>query len=360
MLLNHLELQHFRNLQDLSLNLSEGLTLLCGKNGQGKSNLLESIHLLTQGHSFRTSRNPEMIAWGQPQLIAIAQGTCAGLPRRHALELGKTKHRIKVNGEESSSYARLLGHFGLVMMGPDDLDIIKGGPAERRKFLDALFSQHSPLYLDALRRYHRALKQRNALMKMEGVQKDDYWEAMTHQWALEASRVVELRLQMLEGLIEPFKELYAAISSGDEKVHMAYQGIKCAAGSSLVDCYMQSALDHFEQERRDGMSQAGPHRDELLLLMSGKPLRHYGSQGQCRSAALALKLASAELLRKEMGTPPILLLDDVFAELDGKRQHMLASAVKVYPQVIAASPDLGGIPIPCDRVIQVENGQIHG
>lgn len=357
--LHSLELHRFRNLKPLSLELGQGLTLLCGKNGQGKSNLLESVHLLTQGHSFRTSRNPEMIAWGEQSLIAIAQGEVQSQSRRHALELGKSQHRIKVNGEESSSYARLLGHFGLVMMGPEDLEMIKGGPAERRRFMDALFSQHSPAYLEALRRYQRALKQRNALLKME-VQKDDYWEALTHQWAVEASRVVELRLQMLDGLIQPFKELYAAISSGAEKVHMAYHGIKVPEHSDLVQCYMQSAHDHFDQEAKDGLSREGPHRDELLLLISGKPLRHFGSQGQCRSAALALKLASAELLKKEMGEAPILLLDDVFAELDIKRQQMLASAVKIYPQVIAASPDLGGIPIPCDRVIQVENGEVHG
>lgn len=360
MLVHKLQLHHFRNFESLDLDLGAGLTLLCGRNGQGKSNLLESIHLLTQGHSPRTTRNAEMIAWGQQSLIAIAQGTANGQDRRHAIELGKSQHRIKVDGDESTNYAKLLGSFGLVMMGPDDLEIIKGGPAERRRFLDALFSQHSPAYLDALRRYHRALKQRNALLRIEGLCADEYWAAITHQWAVEAARIVEMRLAMLQGLIDPFKEIYAEISGGSEKVHMVYHGIKAADNTDLVDAYMQSAHAHFEQEKKDGITREGPHRDELLLLISGKPIRHFGSQGQCRSAALSLKLASAELLRREMGQAPILLLDDVFAELDGRRQDMLAHVVRAYGQVIAASPDIGGVPIACDRVIQVQGGSVSG
>lgn len=351
-------LQQFRNLSQVNLELKKGLTLLCGQNGQGKSNLLESIHLLTLGYSPRTSKNTELIAWGATELVAIAQGESLRLPQRHALQLSHKSHRIKINHEEYTQYSKLLGHFGLVMLGPEDLEIIKGGPAQRRHFMDALFSQHSPIYLDALRRYHRTLKQRNALLKMEHLSQDDYWEAMTHQWATEAARVVELRLEYLAEIIEPFKRLYGEISEAAERVHLSYQCPKLKENQNWVEHFMSFAYSHFDTEKRDGATKEGPHRDDLLILISGKIMRSFGSQGQCRTAALCLRLAAAEILHKNRGESPILLLDDVFAELDGKRQKKLAEIVRQYDQVIAASPEVEGIPIECDQVLRVRAGCI--
>ncbi len=359
MYIRSLRLANFRNLQALDLELQAGVTLVSGRNGQGKSNLLEALHLVTQGWSPRTRHLNEISKWGEGSFWVASEGQALEESHKTGIEYSAKEHRVRIDGKDGTLFSQLLGVYGVAWLAPEDLEIIRGGPALRRRFMDSLFSQHDPVYLAALRRYKRALAQRNALLRQEALQGVDQalHESLTWEWAQSAVQLMERRNLHLQTLAPAFKAIYAEMVQGVEKVHLVYRSEKEEADP--VEALLGECRKYREAELRDGTTSCGPHRDDLLLLLAGKAMRQFASQGQCRSAALAIKLAAAQLLEAEMGEAPILLLDDVFAELDGYRQQALGLWVQEYPQVLVAAPARSGLPLAGQQQLEVSAGQVH-
>ncbi len=325
-----LRLEQFRNYASLSLAPVPGTTVLYGANGSGKTNLLEAMHLLSIGRSHRTAVDREMIAEGQS--VAFVHGVTHRLDGKHDLEvrlypLVKPQKRVLLYGKPAERIADMMGHATTVMFGPEDLRIVRDGPAARRRFIDMQLSQIRPSYVKALKRYLSALESRNALLKAcrcdGGGDTDAQLDAWDEQLAAAAVYVVEPRRWFLTELAVNAAAQYAAIAEDPaETFEMRYVGPLATTETPYRQ--MLAGLKRSRAEDRQRLFTGyGPHRDDLALLLCGKELRAFGSQGQLRTAVLSMKLGEIALIENEMGEKPTLLLDDVFSELDARRRNAL-------------------------------------
>ena len=330
-----LRLKNFRNYQELSLNPVRGITVLYGANGSGKTNLLEAMHLLSVGRSHRTAVDREMIAEGQS--VAFIHGETQRLDGKHDLEvrlypLVKPQKRVLLYGKPAERITDMMGHATTVMFGPEDLRIVRDGPAARRRFIDMQLSQIRPSYLKALKRYLSALESRNALLKALRCGPDGDLDAQLDVWdeqlAGAAVYVVEPRRWFLGELAENATAQYAAIAENpDETFEIRYVGPLATTETPYRQ--MLEGLKRTRAEDKMRMyTSYGPHRDDLAMLLCGKELRAFGSQGQLRTAVLSMKLGEIQLIENEMGEKPTLLLDDVFSELDAKRRNALLQSTR--------------------------------
>ncbi len=330
-----LSLKNFRNYASLDFRPDAGITVLYGANGSGKTNFLESMHLLSVGRSHRTSVDREMIAQGED--VAFVRAQTMRLDGKHDLEvrlypLETPQKRVLIHGKPAERISDMMGHATTVMFAPEDLRIVRDGPAARRRFIDMQLSQIRPSYLKALRRYLSALESRNALLKGNKAHPaedfDRQLDAWDEQLAGAAVYVVEPRRWFLTELSRHAAAQYAAIAGDpDEAFELRYAGPLATTETPYRD--MLAALKRTRAEDARRLFTAfGPHRDDLSLLLSGKDLRAYGSQGQVRSAVLSMKLGEIALIEDEMGEMPALLLDDVFSELDHKRRNALLHATQ--------------------------------
>jgi DNA replication and repair protein RecF len=330
-----LSLKNFRNYASLDFRPDDGITVLYGANGSGKTNFLESMHLLSVGRSHRTSADREMIAQGED--VAFVRAQTMRLDGKHDLEvrlypLEKPQKRVLIHGKAAERISDMMGHATAVMFSPEDLRIVRDGPAARRRFIDMQLSQIRPSYLKALRRYLSALESRNALLKGNRAHPKDNFDRQLDAWdeqlAGTAVYVVEPRRWFLTELSRHAAAQYAAIAEDpNENFELLYTGPLAATATPYRD--MLAALKRTRAEDARRLYTAfGPHRDDLSLMLAGKDLRAYGSQGQVRSAVLSLKLGEIALIEDEMGETPSLLLDDVFSELDHQRRNALLTATK--------------------------------
>lgn len=381
MFLNRLSLHRFRNLAEASLEFSPGLNLLVGRNGQGKTNLLEAVHLLALAHSPRARSERDCVAWGQKSFVLRGEGqSLSGLTHAQSVEYGEDGARVKVQGVESRRLSALLGAFALVSFSPEDLELVRGGPMARRRFLDVLLCQIEPDYLDLLRRYQSAIKQRNAALK--GMAQSAFAETANVLDAFElgiaeAGSRMMLRRESLLAALKPWAQAdYAQLSGGsealglrltrsvgsttDSRSHSAgdTEANASESGDRLRDQLREALLRHRPRDREEGGTSVGPHRDDMMIFLAGKGARDFGSQGQKRSIALSLRMAAAQLLRERLGMPPILLLDDVFAELDAGRQAALGELLRERGQALVATPRQGEMPFPADAIFNVEGGKV--
>ncbi|MFH1512782.1 MAG: DNA replication/repair protein RecF [Bacillota bacterium] len=330
-----LTLKNFRNYASLEFRPGDGITVLYGANGSGKTNLLESMHLLSLGRSHRTSLDREMIAQGED--VAFVRAQTLRLDGKHDLEvrlypLEKPQKRVLIHGKPAERISDMMGHATTVMFAPEDLQIVRDGPAARRRFVDMQLSQIRPSYLKALRRYLSALESRNALLKKNRARQADDFDRQLDTWdeqlAGAAVYVVEPRRWFLEELSKHAAAQYAAIAEDKNEVFaLRYTGPLATTATPYRD--MLAALKHSRAEDIKRLfTTCGPHRDDLSLMLSGKDLRAFGSQGQLRSAVLSMKLGEIALIENEMGETPTLLLDDVFSELDHQRRNALLQSTR--------------------------------
>jgi DNA replication and repair protein RecF len=358
MILNKLFLQNFRNLKETEFELNAGIILLTGMNGHGKTNFLEAVHTLTQGYSFRTRKHGDMLAWNEKQVLLRGEGQREGSPIKSALQFAKLgSPEVRLNGKPSKMFSSLIGVYGTVAIGPSDIALVREGPAGRRRYLDTLFSQHDGAYLNTLRKYQQSVKQRNVLLKQTGPHVQAMLVAYTEEWARLGTELIDMRIRHLEGLRTAAKECYTRICGGVEKLHIEYRssvGLKDVKQSLLNKSFELS-----NREKEQGMTLVGPHRDDLMFFLKGKSLREFGSQGQQRSAALALRLAAAQSLKSEMGASPILLLDDIFAELDKMRRERLAEELSDFKQIMITTPEIEQFPLTPDQHIRVSEGELE-
>jgi DNA replication and repair protein RecF len=378
-------LTRFRNFGAQEAVFSPGLNLLSGPNGHGKTNLLEAIHYGCLAHSQRTRKDKELIQWGASSFVLRLMGEIGAQTHSQSVEYAETGHkRVKVDGRESKRLSDLLGHFSVVSFSPEDLDLIRGGPQLRRRYLDVLLCQFSREYLDALRHYNGALKQRNSLLKQMGGRKgpaaegeaaggapgdadlaesrprygSDVLEAYDAPLIEHGARINMLRRRALAELAPLAADNYRFISDAGEELSMGLAGGVSEAGDEAEwkEAFRRKLASLRAAERETGQTLAGPHREDLAIDLAGRPARDFGSQGQKRSVALSLKLASASLLEAKRGQAPILLLDDVFAELDETRRRRIGDRVRGKGQVFIANPRAADLPFEPEKTLQIRQG----
>ncbi len=321
MRLDELSLAWFRNYAQFAGKWNVAGALLWGENGVGKSNLLEAIHLLAVGRSHRTLNDREIVAIGQPALTVRGEGESEREGRvdvEISVRIGGTKRAV-VNGKEEGRLSAIVGRLGAVMVAPEDMEVTRGAPERRRRFLDQLLCQIRPAHIAALQAYGRALKQRNQALREEREARapagfSEAWNAPLCEWG---TKVREHRASLVARLARLAHDLFGEVSARAGDLVVAYPA---------ADDDMPAALARVAAgEARRGMTLTGPHRDDLVIELDGKDVRSFGSRGQQRAATFSLKMASAVLFREERGEPPILLLDDIFAELDKGRADRLAA-----------------------------------
>lgn len=348
MRLASLTLQNFRSYRKLHLDFHPGVNILYGYNAAGKTNILESAFFLATSKSHRTHQDQELITWGEPEL-AVRGVLDSGYGRIEAeirYQAGKRK-QIRLGG----SHVRvvdLLGRIPVVFFAPDDLQMLKGSPALRRRYFDLFLSQSHPPYFAALQSYLGVLAQRNALLRQlrEGDGSASTLDVWDEQLVDYAAEVVAYRLQALRLVGERAREAQSQLSQGHELLTLSYD---FSAGEPVGtrDETRNALRRALQQRRREELARAqttvGPHRDDLQVRLNGVEARSYGSQGQQRSAVLALKLAELAYLRQHLGTDPVLLLDDVTSELDGGRRSLLLEAVGGEAQTFITCTTLGDL-----------------
>lgn len=368
MKVKQLHLKTYRNYDRLDLNFSDGLTILTGENAQGKTNLLEAIFLLSMAKSHRTNHDNELIQWGQThaQVEAIIETKNYEFPL--SLSFGPKGKIAKFNHIEQAKLSHFIGKLNVVLFAPEDLQIIKGSPSLRRKFLDSELGQSHPVYLQALLDYHRILKQRNRYLKENGYKKQFdtvYFEVLTEQLIAKAVELITFRLEFVESMDKIARPIHQDLSNQRDVLSMAYKSSSSKLDYSQLDTLAQQFQDLFEhvfeREKERGVTAYGPHRDDLIFTLNGKEAQNFASQGQQRTIVLSLKLAEIEWLNERIGEYPVLLLDDVLSELDDNRQHILMSHIEGKVQTFLTTATIKGLNLKelnQAHILYVEDGQI--
>lgn len=350
MRLKEITLRHFRNYEEMSLPFSDGINVFLGENAQGKTNLMEAIYALSLARSHRTANEREMIQWQQDE--AFISGVVEKRNARYPLELRFTKKgkKAKVNHLEQKKLSQFVGTLNVVLFAPEDLELVKGSPSNRRRFLDMELGQISPVYLHELVQYQRLLKQRNLYLKqlLLGKARDlIYLEVLTEQLAIAGANIILFRrdfVRQLEGWAAP---IHRQISTEKEELTISYRTFRTLEDDLEKDDLYLLIMEEYarvkERERELGQTIFGPHRDDLMFRVNGKNVQTYGSQGQQRTTVLSLKLAEIECMQEVLGEYPILLLDDVLSELDDERQTHLLKTIEKKVQTFLTTTSLDGI-----------------
>lgn len=386
MYLTHLLLKHFRNYREQSVCFTAPKTIVVGENAQGKSNLLEAVELLATLKSHRTSRDRDLVQQDQPlaQVSASIQRDLG--PAELSLVLRSAGRRTAIlNGEKQRRQLDILGTLNAVQFSSLDLNLVRGGPGERRTWLDTLLVQLEPVYAHILSQYNQVLKQRNALIKRlygdgDAAATPDHtelalWDA---QLATLGTHVMRRRARAIHRLAPLAQEWHQAISGQKETLHLRYQPNVPLPSSpnpenphagrpdpdeaqEIQANFLAKIQQRAIAEQHQRTSLVGPHRDDIDLIINDTPSRQYGSQGQQRTLVLALKLAELHLIESVIGEPPLLLLDDVLAELDLHRQNQLLEAIQDRFQTIITTTHLGAFDsqwMTTSQILTVRQGHL--
>lgn len=363
-----LALTNFRNYQELSLTFGDGLTIITGENAQGKTNLLEAIFLLSLAKSHRTNHDQELIQWEEELATLQAKITTEHFEFPLELILNKKGKIAKLNHIEQSKLSHFIGKFNVILFAPEDLQLIKGSPSLRRKFIDSELGQSHPVYLQELLSYQRILKQRNAYLKQYGrtSQFDDiYFEILTEQLVEKATLVIKYRVKFIEELERIAEPIHRDLSNQREQLKIIYQSSSSKLEYTDLKDIEAQLLALFKQalnrEKEQGITVYGPHRDDIIFYINDKKAQFFGSQGQQRTIVLSIKLAELELFHNMTGEYPVLLLDDVLSELDDNRQMILMSHIEDKVQTFLTTASIEGIKLHELKnadILYVEKGQI--
>lgn len=336
-----LELKNFRNYPYAIVDFDDGLNVLFGKNASGKTNMLESVYLCSVFHSPRTTKDKEMILLGQSK--AQVKLNIEKRFRKHTIclqidEQGKKK--VAVDGIPVNRAGELLGILGVVFFSPDEMKLVKESPSERRRFLDVGLSQQQKAYFLALQRYNKTLKQKNNLLKEYRFNPnvDDMLDVWDTGLAKEGAIIIERRIEYIATLNDAAGKFHKALSSEKETLTLSYEsGSKTDVQKDLQEELYKAIVAARQKDKELGFSTVGPHRDDIKIEINGKDSRKFASQGQQRTIALAMKLGEVVIYKKEIGEPPVLLLDDVLSELDNTRQTMLLEMTKGFQTILTCT-----------------------
>jgi DNA replication and repair protein RecF len=370
MVLRHLTLHQFRNYPSLRREFSPSLNVLVGANAQGKSNLLEAVYLLATSKSMRGSKDEELIRWDAPASVVTGE---ALREKANDLELevalSRTeKKSLVVNTIRVPRMMEFIGQLKAVSFSASDLETVRGEPSRRRRFLDLEISQLSPSYCHALACYRKVIEQRNRLLKLMRDRSmratvEETLGAWTEQMVTYGSRLVERRAQFLHQLQEFAHPIHSLLTGQAERLTLAYHPtFKAPEDPQEIQEAFRTALGEVrEEEFRRQLSVVGPHRDDVTLLVNGRDVRTFGSQGQQRTVALSIKLAEVELMRDLTGEAPVCLLDDVFSELDARRRAHIFDVTLDNCQTFLSTTDVELLPrevLGRGDVFEVQDGEL--
>lgn len=363
MYISNLKLKNFRNYEEESFTFSNGTNILTGANAQGKTNAAEAIFFLCAGYSPRANKDKLVIKNGceTAEILGTAK-SCYGDVSVRIVFNKNDKKSIYINGIETLKIGELLGNIRSVFFNPQDLKLVQETPEDRRRFLNVSLSQMSKPYFYALQRYNKILMQRNNLLKEPD--KDIIRETLPiwdEQLSKQASVIISARNRFLEEISPIAEEKHRVLSDGKEVLKMKTESGYYGTEQDIAYALYEDLKTGLERDMRLGFTSIGPHRDDIKFTLNGDDVRVYGSQGQQRTVALALKLAETETFFNRFGEYPILILDDVLSELDKKRQRKLIGAVEHLQTIFTA--------VSVDRTvfkgkevnkIVVEKGKIKG
>lgn len=358
MIVRQIELHNFRNYKGLSLPLSDQVNIFYGDNAQGKTNILESIYVCSTTKSHKGSKDRDMIKIGEEEAHIRMTLEKKGVPHRIDMHLKKNKTKgVAIDGIPIRKSSELFGLMNVVFFSPEDLSMIKNGPAERRRFMDLELCQLNKLYLYHLSNYNKILVQRNNLLKQIGYQSSladtlDIWDAQLIEFG---SRMIESRESFIKEMNEIVEEVHATLSGGKERLKIFYEP------STSAEEFAIKLKKSREQDIYRKMTHYGPHRDDISFFIGEENIKLFGSQGQQRTAALSLKLAELELVKRKIGENPVLLLDDVLSELDRKRQHHLLNCMEGIQTMITCTglEEFVGDRQKFNHIFHVENGMVN-
>lgn len=334
MIIKRLELADYRNYATLDLEFDKGTNILYGDNAQGKTNILEAIYMAATTKSHKGSKDKEMIGFGKEEAHIRTYLEKEGVGTRVDMHLRKAGSKgIAIDGQKIKKAAELLGLCNVVFFSPEDLSIIKNGPAERRRFVDMELCQLDSFYLYNLNHYNKIVNQRNKLLKdmyMNPELKDTLaiWDSQLVSFG---SKIVERRKLFVDQLNEIIYEIHKKLSGGKEELIISYEP------DVAIEEFEKSLRYNQDRDIRMKQTSIGPHRDDFAFLNKDVDIRKYGSQGQQRTAALSLKLSEIELVKKIAKDTPILLLDDVLSELDSNRQNYLLNSIGDIQTIITCT-----------------------
>lgn len=357
MIIKSLELENFRNYETLSIDFDSGTNILYGDNAQGKTNILEAVFLSATTKSHKGSKDRDIINFAAEEAHIRTYVVKDGLENRVDMHLRKNKSKgIAVNGQKLKKAADLLGLLNVVFFSPEDLSIIKNGPAERRRFVDMELCQLDSVYLRDLNNYNKIINQRNKLLKelyFNPELKDtlSIWDAQLVSFG---SKVIERRNLFVNQLNEILYEIHLRLSGGKEKLQIVYEP------DVMIDHFEKKLETSQEKDIKFKQTSIGPHRDDISFMVGGVDIRKFGSQGQQRTAALSLKLSEIELVKKVTNDVPLLLLDDVLSELDSSRQNYLLNSIGEIQTIITCTglEEFVNNRFEINRVFEVSNAVV--
>lgn len=326
--------KNFRNLQDAVITPCEGVNVICGDNAQGKTNMVEALWFFCGGHSFRTSKDSEIIRWNENfarlDLVFFGQER----EQNASIRFQAGKKTAVINGVEKASPSALIEKFCAVVFSPEHLNLIKRGPGERRRFIDSAICREKLQSAVILSKYSRMLQQRNSLLKdiYRKPHLEDTLEIWDAQLVSYGAQLIKKRLDYVAQLSERAAVYHSGISRGKEKLSLRYVSTVDTEEFDTTQEIKKKFAEKCRQNKKAdisaGVTLCGPHRDDIEILINGKIAKAYASQGQQRSAVLSLKLAEAAVLKERMGEEPVILLDDVLSELDNSRQDFLLNELR--------------------------------
>ena len=357
MIIKSLELSNFRNYESLQLEFSEGTNMFYGDNAQGKTNILESLYMISTTKSHRGVKDRDLIRFGQEEAHIRTVLIKNDLDYQVDMHLRKSKTKgIAINGQRIRKASELIGLLHIVFFSPEDLSIVKDGPAQRRRFMDMELCQLDASYLHDLNYYNKIIDQRNKLLKdvWQFPQLADTLDVWDDQLVSYGTRIINRRKEFIEELAQIVGSIHGKLSGGREDLIISYE----------PNCHAQDMADRLKDSRSKDihlkMTSVGPHRDDFSFEGNGIDLRKFGSQGQQRTCALSLKLSEIELVTRLIGDKPVLMLDDVLSELDSRRQNYLMNTIGGIQTMITCTglDEFVNNRFEIDQLFNIENGQL--
>ena len=357
MYIRSLELSHYRNYEQLSIEFDPGITILYGDNAQGKTNILEAIYLSGTTKSHRGSKDKDLIQFEEEEAHIRLRLMKYEVEHRIDMHLRKSKSKgVAVDGQSIKKSGELFGIVHMIFFSPEDLSIIKNGPAERRRFMNLELCQLSKLYYHNYVNYNKALNQRNTLLKQIAYHSDlqdtlEVWDTYLMEYG---KSIIEERTAFIQKLNQIVKVIHQHLTGKRESIEILYeQNVTIEEYASTMERKRQTDLKYQS-------TQTGPHRDDICFLINGVDVRKYGSQGQQRTAALSLKLAEIELVKEMIHDTPILLLDDVMSELDHHRKNYLLDSISEIQTIVTCTgyDDFIQSRLKVNQIYKVTNGTV--
>ena len=357
MIIKSIELKNYRNYEQLEIDFDQATNILYGDNAQGKTNILESAYVSATTKSHKGSRDKEMIRFGEDE--AHIRTIVTKREQDFQIDIHLKKNRAKgiaINQVPIKKASDLFGILNIVFFSPEDLNIIKDGPTERRRFLDLELCQLDKIYLSDLTMYQKVLKQRNTLLK-EMIYHPDLKDTLSiwdEQLVAYGSRIILRRQSFIAQLYEIVQQIHSNLSGNRELLTLKYEpNVECAF-------FEKELFRALERDQKLCQTSVGPHRDDISFLLGDIDIRKFGSQGQQRTAALSLKLSEIELVKKTIGDTPVLLLDDVLSELDSNRQNYLLNSIHDIQTIITCTglDEFVKNKFQIHRIFQVTDGHV--